>query len=105
MISIKELDREIRELEQSGKLSWEILERLSNLYTVRHHLTKKGDVGDIESMGIGFKPSQSTDEFKDKARHLKHEDLINLVDEHLAAIKDIVPDKYNRFMRRMEYMQ
>ena len=48
MISVDKIDREIRELTEEGSMSWDTMEKLCWLYTVRDHLM-------MDEVGIGIR--------------------------------------------------
>lgn len=92
-MNIREIEKEIRILEQS-KTTYENCNRLAILYTVRNGLTEKPDTK--QSYALGSSEFLSVSSGKDPAR------VLQILDEHMDCIKALYPTEYSVLMKRIE---
>lgn len=105
MISINKINIEIEELRENGSMSWDTIEKLCWLYTVRDHLQME----EGGEMKIGFRgtarnenirPTQSG-ELENIERNMTREEIANEFNRHMDDIRSRHPIDYENTMRRM----
>jgi hypothetical protein len=87
LISIKEIEREIKKLENAD-LTYSNLQKLSWLYTVRDHLGSN-------IKGVGG------NEFLDVCNGCDREKFFDVMSEHFDAIKVLHPKEYQAVLDRL----
>lgn len=87
-MNIEEINEEIRGLE-SAETNWGNVQRLALLYTVRDHLPQTTDEVEV------------VDEFTEACCGVCIRDLIEILDEHMKAIKAIYPKEYKSLIGKI----
>lgn len=105
MISIEMVEKEIKELTNNGSMSWDTMEKLCWLFTVRDHLEQEyeGDrkIGFKGSLGMeGIKPTQSG-ELENIEQNMTREEIANEFNRHMDDIRNRHPMDYENTVRRM----
>lgn len=105
MISIEKIDREIKELKEEGSMSWDTMEKLCWLYTVKDHLMM--DEGGEMKIGFrnmqggsGIRPTQSG-ELENIEQNMTREEIANEFNRHMDDIRNRHPMDYENTVRRM----
>lgn len=98
MISLETIEREIDELE-SRDTTYKLCERLAWLYVVRDHLVaklpaKQGHIVDMRGS-----------EFLEAASGTGINDLMQVLDEHMAAVKVVHPREYDAVMAKIRALR
>lgn len=105
MISIEKIDKEIEELMENGSMSWDTMEKLCWLFTVRNNMGNMGD----NSNTIGFrgtaqrgniKPTQNG-ELETIEQNMTREEIANEFNRHMDDIRNRHPMDYENTIRRM----
>ena len=92
MVSIEEVESEIRALEGRG-LSWPVAERLTYLYTLRDHIRPHPD------------EETESSEFAKVASGCRLEDLLRVMDGHMEAMRIVCPTEYKSVMTKLRSLQ
>lgn len=92
MISLDTIEREIRELEARGETTYAQCERLSWLYTVRDHLLPERDE-ERRTQRLGGS------EFLEACSNVSYPALMQIIDEHMSAIKVVYENEYERVLQ------
>lgn len=100
MIDLETIEREIDKLEHR-EASYKLCERLSWLYSVRDHLYEK--IYPQEG-GERLKTALSGSEFLDAASGKPYEDVMKVIDEHLATIQLLYPKTYDSVIERIRQL-
>ena len=90
MISLDIIERELRELEARGETTYAQCERLSWLYTCRDHL--KPDTEERRTQRLGGS------EFLEACGNVSYPALMQILDEHMSAIKVVYDKEYTRVL-------
>ena len=105
MISIDKINREIEELKENGSMSWDTMEKLCWLYTVRDHLQMEQG----GEMKIGFRGtgkgadlrSSQNGELEEIESNMTREEIAGEFNRHMDEIRNRHPMDYENTMRRM----
>ena len=97
MIDLETIEREIDKLEHR-EASYRLCERLSWLYSVRDHLYEKIYPQEASER---LKTALSGSEFLDAANGKPYEDVMKVIDEHLAALQLVYPKTYDSVIQRI----
>lgn len=98
MISLEEIEREIKELEARGDTTYSLCERLAWLYVVRDHL--RPPRAEVRPSGhIGGT------EFLDAASGAPYERLMEVLDQHMQALRVVQPKEYELVMGRIQALK
>lgn len=100
MIDLETIEREIDELEHR-EASYKLCQRLSWLYSVRDHLRAKIYPPDGNAV---LKTALSGSEFLDAANGKPYEDVMKVIDEHLATIQLLYPKTYDSVIERIRQL-
>lgn len=105
MIDVKQIEQEIKELKENGSMSWDTMEKLCWLYTVRDHLMmdEGGEmkIGFQRDMGSeGIKPTTSG-ELENIERNMSRAEIANEFNRHMDEIRNRHPMDYENTVRRM----
>ena len=93
MISLDIIEREIRELEARGETTYAQCERLAWLYVVRDHL--KPTVEDRRTQRL------SGSEFLEACSNVSYPALMQVMDEHMKAIRVVYPKEYESILAKV----
>lgn len=94
MIDLETIEREINELEARGDTTYAICERLSWLYVVRDHLRP---VREDSRTTQDLRGS----EFLEAASGVSYPMLMQVLDDHMAALSVVQPREYESVMDRI----
>ena len=97
MIDLEEIEREINKLEIRGDTTYSVCERLSWLYTVRDHMTSKKKDAVI--------PDYSGSEFLELASGVSCQALLNVINEHLEALRIVYPKSYDAVIDKIRSLK
>lgn len=100
MIDLDEIEREIDKLEHR-EASYRLCERLSWLYSVRDHLEAKMYPPEGKT---ALKSALSGSDFLDAANGKPYEDVMKVIDEHLATIQLLYPKTYDSVIERIRQL-
>ena len=89
---MKQIEREICELEARGETTYAQCERLSWLYTCRDHLlpTKRDEPPETQEL--------RGSDFLEACSGVPYPALMGVLDEHMSAIKVVYANEYERVM-------
>lgn len=95
MIDVNEIEVEIKRLEQQ-ELSYQLVNKLADLYTVRDHLQKnfKGTVA--------ASYSQAQSEFLQLCSTVPIENVLSVLDEHMECIRVLYPKEYSAILKKLK---
>ena len=93
MISLDIVEREIRELEARGETTYAQCERLAWLYVVRDHLLPEAEDRRTQRLGGS--------EFLEACSNVSYPALMQVLDEHMSAIRAVFPKEYESVMARI----
>ena len=91
MVSLDVIEREIRELEARGETTYAQCERLAWLYVCRDHLVPETDER-RRTQRLGGS------EFLEACSGVGYPALMQVLDEHMQAIRTVYPREYERVM-------
>lgn len=91
MISLDIIEREIRELEARGETTYAQCERLSWLYICRDHLKPEAEERRTQRLGGS--------EFLEACGNVSYPALMQILDEHMSAIKVVYGNEYERVLQ------
>lgn len=94
MINVDEIEFEIKDLEARGETTYNVCERLAWLYIVRDHI-RDGNSG-VSSLSGNRTGKLSGSEFMEACSHIDFADLMEIINEHMDAIKVVFPKEYER---------
>lgn len=92
MISLDEIEREIKELEVRGETTYSLCERLAWLYIVRDHI-KQGDTG-VSTLSGNRTGKLNGSEFLEACSFADFGELMQILNEHMDAIRIVCPREY-----------
>ena len=91
MIDVGVIEDEIAAIEAEDETTYETCERLACLYTVRDHLKAKSDASE-----------SGASEFLALAVGVPIQDLMKVIDEHMAAMKIVYPSEYSAIVSKIK---
>ena len=91
MISLDLIEREIRELESRGETTYAQVERLSWLYICRDHLRPESEE-ERRTQRLGGS------EFLEACSGVSYPALMQVLDEHMSALRVVYEKEYLRVM-------
>lgn len=94
MISLDEVEREIRELEARGDTTYSLCERLAWLYIVRDHIRPMREDARTTQALMGS-------EFLEMASGVSYPLLMRILDEHMEALRVVQPREYDVVMSKI----
>lgn len=94
MISLDEVEREIRELEARGDTTYSLCERLAWLYIVRDHILPTREDTRLTQQLPGS-------EFMEAASGVSYPALMRILDDHMEAVRIVQPREYRAVMDRI----
>ena len=97
MVSIDIIEREIRELEARGETTYAQCERLAWLYVVHDHLLP----ADADSRTKKLAGS----EFLEACSGVSYTALMNVLDEHMRAIKVVYEREYDNVISKIRELR
>lgn len=97
MVSLEKIEREIDEL-LTKDTTYAVCERLCWLYTVRNNL--RGAYAS-EDEGKALTGQYSGSEFMSASSQVPIDDVLGVLDEHMAALKVVQPREYEAVMNRI----
>ena len=109
-MDIDEINEHIRKLKCEGT-SWQSVEKLAALCTVRDELEEKQQepAPQMASVQVPESPAYSTasapqSEFVQAASAVPFAGLMDVLDEHMSAIKIVYPKEYELVMRKIQLL-
>lgn len=96
MIDLEKIDREIDELEARGDTTYSLCERLAWLYVVRDHLRPTKNETTLDLRGS---------EFLEACSGVPYPLLMNVLNEHMEAMKIVQPREYERVMAKVSALR
>lgn len=96
MLNMQEIQEEIEKLESCGATTYAVCEKLAILYNVKDH--SAADRKPERASEVSFAGS----EFMLAAQRVQQSDLIQILDEHMEAIRLIFPKEYNAVLRKLD---
>lgn len=97
MVSIDVIEREIRELEVRGETTYAQCERLAWLYVVRDHLKPTVEDGRTQRLGGS--------EFLEACSGVSYPALMQVLDEHMEAVKVLYPREYDGVLAKVRALR
>ena len=95
MVDLDTIDREIHDLEARGDTTYSLCERLAWLYIVRDHIEPPTDkTKDIVRFVGGS-------EFLDCCAGINYNDLMEIMNTHMEALKVVCPKEYYAVMDKI----
>lgn len=94
MISLDEIELEIKDLEARGDTTYSLCERLAWLYIVRDHI-RDGSTG-VSALSGNRTGKLTGSEFLEACSHLDFAELMEIINEHMDAIRVVCPKEYDR---------
>lgn len=98
-MNISEISEEIKKLEQADT-SWQNVQRLAWLYTVRNHLSD--DKMPIVASKIQSVMPNYDGEFGEAVSGAKLDNIMTVLNEHMAVIKVLLPKEYQAVIDRIK---
>lgn len=98
MVSLDVIEREIRELEARGETTYAQCERLAWLYTCRDHLLPEREE-DRRTQRL------SGSEFLEACSGVSYPALMQVLDEHMAAIRTVYPNEFARVVAAIKALR
>lgn len=105
MVSLDKINMEIQNLEQSGKTTYDVIEKLAMLYTVRDHM----EGGDYSVSNIGFRSMRrsgserngTSNEVERITSNMRRDEIYDAYNEHMREMRMNHPEEYNREVERL----
>lgn len=98
MIDLETIEREINGLEARGDTTYSICERLSWLYVCRDHLRpEREDTRTTRDL--------RGSEFLEAASGVSYPALMQILDEHMSALRVVQPREYESVMDKIKYLR
>lgn len=94
MIDLDKIDREIHDLEARGDTTYSLCERLAWLYIVRDHIMPSERNDEIVHFINGS-------EFLDACDGVNYNQLMEILDTHMNAIKVVCPKEYESVLNKI----
>lgn len=91
MVSLDLIEREIRELESRGETTYAQVERLSWLYVCRDHLRPESEE-ERRTQRLGGS------EFLEACSGVSYPALMQVLDEHMSALRVVYAREYDRVL-------
>lgn len=105
MINVEQISKEIDELKRDGSMSWDTMEKLCWLYTVRDHLQMdEGGSLQVGFRGVNRRSNSSANRNEDLEnieRNMTREEVMDEFNEHMNDIRNRHPMDYENTVRRM----
>ena len=95
---ISEINREIATLE-AKQTTLPVLEKLALLYIVRDH--NEPNAVKRNALKRGYSQSSASSEFKQAAMRIPADSLLDILDEHMEAIKILSPKEYAAILKKI----
>lgn len=99
MISLDAIETEIYDLEARGETTYSICERLAWLYIVRDHI-RDGNSG-VSALSGNVTGSMSGSEFLEACSNVDFAELMEILNEHMAAVRIVAPKEYESVIRKI----
>lgn len=102
-MDIKEIQEHIRKL-KCEETSWQSVEKLAALCTVRDELEEKEQIMEQEAPAVvaySF-AGEPQSEFVQAASNVPFDELMEILDRHMDGIKIVYPKEYQLVMQRLE---
>lgn len=103
MISLDDIEREIKELEARGDTTYSLCERLAWLYIVRDHI-KHGDTS-VSSLNGNRTGNLHGSEFLEACAYINFAEMMQVIDAHMDAIRVVCPKEYNAVIARIRSLK
>lgn len=103
MVDMREVEEEIEKLENCGATTYSVCEKLSVLYSVKDHA--------VEPERPRLQPklqhyerekSYAGSEFALAALKVPQEELVEILDDHMEAIRQLYPREYTHILKRIK---
>lgn len=98
MVSLNEIEKEILELEKKDT-SWAVVERLSWLYVVRDHMRPSTAHEAAPEEAVTDKMTGS--DFLEAASGVSYTSLMEVLNEHMEAIRVVCPKEYDSVVSKI----
>lgn len=98
MIDLETIKREINEIEARGDTTYSICERLAWLYICRDHLEPQDNAPRITGSMYGS-------EFVEAASNVDYDKLMEILDEHMQAIRIVHSKEYDSVLTKIRALQ
>lgn len=98
MVDIETIEREINDLEARGDTTYSLCERLSWLYIVRDHLRPAKEEARTTQQMAGS-------EFLEAASCVPYKQLMEILDEHMSAIRVVYEREYDNVMAKIRALR
>lgn len=104
MVNMREVQEEIEKLENCGSTTYSVCEKLSVLYSVKDHATEPEQRRPKEAR---YERDQSlaSSEFMAAALQISQEELVEILDEHMEAVRLIYPKEYKMILKKIKARQ
>lgn len=99
MIDLHEIDAAIDEIRREGK-SIQAVERLAILYTARDYMQRETEQNERRMQPV-TSPDEEVSEFRAACMGISFERIIDVLDEHMEAIKLIYPKEHDAIIRKI----
>lgn len=100
MISLDAIETEIYDLEARGDTTYSICERLAWLYIVRDHI-REGKTG-VNALSGNRTGTLNGSEFLEACSNVDFAELMQILDQHMEAVKVVAPREYQLVMRKID---
>lgn len=106
-MDIKEIERAMHTL-ACGDTNFDTVSRLAALVTVHDHLSKSNQPAQVEAYSSAPSaqvPAVSGSEFLDAVAEAPLEEVIHILDEHMEALRIVIPAEYNVVINRLNRLR
>lgn len=101
MIDYNEIRDEIERLEHSGT-TYANMEKLAMLYSVRNNAPDRSEASERSAPVMKYSYAQASDsEFLRAVSTAPIEGVLNIIDEHLNAVRVLYPKEYSAVLRKI----
>ena len=105
MINVEQINKEINELRDSGTMSWDTMEKLCWLYTVRDHLQmEEGGSLQVGFRGVNRRSNSTSNrnaDLENIEQAMSREEIMDEFNEHMNDIRNRHPIDYENTVKRM----
>lgn len=104
MIDLHEIDTTIEEIRREGH-SMQAVEKLALLYVARDYMLRESEQKENAVQGAVFRPStrlsEDASEFRVACMGVSFERIIDVLDEHMEAIRLMYPKEYDTILQKI----
>lgn len=97
MIDMNEVNYEISTLEKED-LTYRVAEKLAVLYMIRNN----NEVDNEPSVRMMAQEEGEESDFRTMCKCIDFEKMLDILDEHMEAIKTVFPKEYDLILRKLE---